>query len=128
MFELLTLLALFLVVGAMLVLMLLYPVLRYGVLGTWVTAHHGGAKDLGWNIGGINSSGQVPKVNIPPLIDPDTPQESRTRVGFDGETYNLVFSDEVSRFFSTKALQSLIFRCWYLHTVQPRRTNILPRR
>ncbi|GAA5825917.1 hypothetical protein JCM5353_004553 [Sporobolomyces roseus] len=94
MFELLTLLALFLVVGAMLVLMLLYPVLRYGVLGTWVTAHHGGAKDLGWNIGGINSSGQVPKVNIPPLIDPDTPQESRTRVGFDGETYNLVFSDE----------------------------------
>ena len=97
-FELLTLFALFLLVGAMLVLMLLYPVLRYGVLGTWVTAHHGGAKDLGWNIGGINSSGQVPKINIPPLVDPDTPQESRTRVGFDGDTYNLVFSDEVSRF------------------------------
>jgi len=118
-FELLTLFALFLVVGSMLVLMLLYPVLRYGVLGTWVTAHHGGAKDLGWNIGGINSSGQVPKVNIPPLVDPDTPQESRTRIGFDGDTYNLVFSDEVSRVPPVDfVLLSLIFARYLLGTVQ----------
>ena len=33
---------------------------------------------------------------LPGLIDKDTPQEAYTRTGFDGETYNLVFSDEVS--------------------------------
>jgi beta-glucan synthesis-associated protein KRE6 len=31
---------------------------------------------------------------MPDLIDPDTPQEARTRTGFDGQPYNLVFSDE----------------------------------
>ena len=29
-----------------------------------------------------------------PLVDADTPQSARTRVGFDGHDYNLVFSDE----------------------------------
>ena len=44
-----------------------------------------------------NSSGQVPMIpGFPGLIDKDTPQEAYTRTGFDGETYNLVFSDEVS--------------------------------
>jgi len=44
-----------------------------------------------------NSSGQVPMIpGLPGLIDKDTPQEAYTRTGFDGETYNLVFSDEVS--------------------------------
>lgn len=33
---------------------------------------------------------------MPSLIDEDTPQEARTRTGFDGEEYRLVFSDEVS--------------------------------
>ncbi|GAA5915059.1 uncharacterized protein JCM6883_004228 [Sporobolomyces salmoneus] len=42
-----------------------------------------------------NSTGQVPMIpGLPGLIDKDTPQEAYTRVGFDGETYNLVFSDE----------------------------------
>ncbi|GAA5954848.1 hypothetical protein JCM3765_007791 [Sporobolomyces pararoseus] len=42
-----------------------------------------------------NATGQVPMIpGLPGLIDKDTPQEAYTRVGFDGETYNLVFSDE----------------------------------
>ncbi|ORY89409.1 family 16 glycoside hydrolase, partial [Leucosporidium creatinivorum] len=50
---------------------------------------------LGWNLGGINGSGQVPKIEgLPTLIDSDTPANARSRTGFDGETYNLVFSDE----------------------------------
>ncbi|GAA5969770.1 hypothetical protein JCM21900_004194 [Sporobolomyces salmonicolor] len=42
-----------------------------------------------------NSTGQVPQIpNLPGLIDKDTPQSAYTKTGFDGETYNLVFSDE----------------------------------
>ncbi|GAA5887531.1 hypothetical protein JCM16303_004234 [Sporobolomyces ruberrimus] len=42
-----------------------------------------------------NSTGQVPMIEgLPGLIDKDTPQSAYTRTGFDGETYNLVFSDE----------------------------------
>jgi len=52
----------------------------------------------GWNLGGINGSGQVPKISgLPTLIDSDTPADARTRTGFDGDQYNLVFSDEVCR-------------------------------
>ncbi|GAA5986587.1 hypothetical protein JCM5350_008308 [Sporobolomyces pararoseus] len=96
-FEYLNAFALFSIVAALLVLMLVYPVVRYGVVGTWTTPHRGGSKILGWNLSGINASGQVPKVVIPGLIDLDTPQNARTRVGFDGETYNLVFSDEFNQ-------------------------------
>lgn len=35
---------------------------------------------------------------MPSLIDEDTPEEARTRTGFDGEEYKLVFSDEVGLF------------------------------
>lgn len=48
----------------------------------------------GFNIGGINGSGQIPDLNIPSLIDPDTPSSAYTRTGNDGKKYNLVFSDE----------------------------------
>lgn len=49
----------------------------------------------GWGLGGINSSGQVPIIaGLPLLVDKDTPEDARSRIGFDGETYNLVFSDE----------------------------------
>ncbi|KAB5596414.1 Beta-glucan synthesis-associated protein SKN1 [Ceratobasidium theobromae] len=49
----------------------------------------------GYNLGGINASGQVPDLpNLPSLIDKDTPASARTRTGFDGHKYNLVFSDE----------------------------------
>lgn len=33
-------------------------------------------------------------LHVTPLVDPDTPQSAKTRVGFDGQPYNLVFSDE----------------------------------
>ncbi|GAA5874455.1 hypothetical protein JCM16303_005859 [Sporobolomyces ruberrimus] len=96
-FEYLNALALFVVVAALLFLMLIYPILRYGVLGSWSTPHRGGVKELGWGLGGINASGQVPVVVVPSLVDPDTPQDARTRRGSDGETYNLVSSDEFNR-------------------------------
>jgi hypothetical protein len=34
---------------------------------------------------------------MPQLIDNDTPQESQTRMGFDGNEYQLVFSDEFTK-------------------------------
>ncbi|KAF8339600.1 beta-glucan synthesis-associated protein-domain-containing protein [Cantharellus anzutake] len=53
---------------------------------------------LGYNMGGINGSGQVPSLpNLPGLIDPETPQSARTRTGSDGKSYTLVFSDEFNR-------------------------------
>ncbi|KAG6813578.1 hypothetical protein H0H92_009622 [Tricholoma furcatifolium] len=52
-------------------------------------------KIIGYNLGGINSTGQIPDLpNMPTLIDADTPQSAMTRTGSDGLQYNLVFSDE----------------------------------
>jgi hypothetical protein len=49
----------------------------------------------GFNLGGINGTGQIPKFpNMPGLIDTDTPSSAYSRTGSDGKTYNLVFSDE----------------------------------
>lgn len=49
----------------------------------------------GYNLGGINGTGQVPKLaGMTGLIDSDTPSSAYTRTGTDGQTYNLVFSDE----------------------------------
>jgi beta-glucan synthesis-associated protein KRE6 len=50
----------------------------------------------GFNLGGINSSGQVPDLpGLRVLIDPQTPDNARSKVGLqDGLNYNLVFSDE----------------------------------
>jgi hypothetical protein len=51
-----------------------------------------------YNLGGINSTGQVPQIsNFPSVIDPDTPSSAYTRTGFDGEAYNLAFSDEFNK-------------------------------
>ncbi len=33
-------------------------------------------------------------LHVTSLIDPDTPHDAKTRVGYDGQNYNLVFSDE----------------------------------
>lgn len=42
-----------------------------------------------------NSSGQVPQIpNLPTLIDETTPLDAYKRTGFDGEEYELAFSDE----------------------------------
>ncbi|RXW24498.1 hypothetical protein EST38_g1344 [Candolleomyces aberdarensis] len=52
----------------------------------------------GYNIGGINGSGQIPDFpQLPRLVDPDTPREVYTRTGNDGKRYDLVFSDEFNR-------------------------------
>jgi beta-glucan synthesis-associated protein KRE6 len=48
-----------------------------------------------WQAAITNGTGQVPSLpNLPSLIDPQTPSEFLTRTGFDGEEYELVFSDE----------------------------------
>ncbi|QRV77885.1 glycoside hydrolase family 16 protein [Ceratobasidium sp. AG-Ba] len=50
----------------------------------------------GYNLGGINASGQVPDMlGNRGLVDPDTPKSAYTRTSFiDGQEYDLVFSDE----------------------------------
>ncbi|MBW0473642.1 hypothetical protein O181_013357 [Austropuccinia psidii MF-1] len=49
----------------------------------------------GYNIGGINASGQVPQIKgFKGMIDADTPHEALTKIGVDGTSYQLVFSDE----------------------------------
>lgn len=37
---------------------------------------------------------RVDSFQMPDLIDPDTPDSAKTRTGFDGQAYELVFSDE----------------------------------
>jgi len=68
-----------------------YPIIAY--YGN-KHASFGGATS-GYNLGGVNASGQYPDLpNYPRLIDPDTPREAYTHAGEDGKTWNLVFSDE----------------------------------
>lgn len=51
-----------------------------------------------FNLGGTNATGQVPLIpGFPKLIDDDTPLDVRTRQGYDGQTYELVFSDEFNK-------------------------------
>lgn len=52
-----------------------------------------GAATSGYNLGGVNASGQAAIVGRE-LVDADTPADAYTRTGFDGNTWNLVFSDE----------------------------------
>jgi hypothetical protein len=52
----------------------------------------------GYNLGGINATGQVPMISgFAAVVDPATPSSALTRTGFDGEAYNLVFSDEFEK-------------------------------
>lgn len=74
-------------VGGLISLFALYPIITY------VVKH--APNSIGWNLGGINGTGQVPDIpNLPKLIDLTTPDSVKTRTGFDGQKYNLVFSDE----------------------------------
>ncbi|KAI5116308.1 hypothetical protein M0805_009634 [Coniferiporia weirii] len=76
-----------LLVGAIFALFIGYPV----ILHVRDRPFHG----PGFNIGGINGSGQIPDLpGLKTLLDKETPQEAHSRVGTDGKTYNLVFSDE----------------------------------
>ncbi|KXN88174.1 hypothetical protein AN958_07633 [Leucoagaricus sp. SymC.cos] len=78
--------ALVLIVVGLVTLFAGYPIIRFFT--------HPAGRVHGFNIGGINGSGQIPDLNLPSLIDPDTPFDAYTRTGNDGKKYNLVFSDE----------------------------------
>jgi len=77
----------FFVLAGVLTLFTAYPLL----------SHYLAPKPIihGFNLGGINGSGQVPFLpNLPQPIDPATPKEALTKRGLNGDVYNLVFSDE----------------------------------
>lgn len=79
--------ALFLLVFGLITLFAGYPIIH------WAQTNHKTIQ--GFNLGGINGTGQVPNFpNMPQLIDKDTDRSVYTRTGTDGHTYNLVFSDE----------------------------------
>ncbi|SAM75074.1 probable KRE6-glucan synthase subunit [Ustilago bromivora] len=70
-----------------------YPVI------SWLTRHKTSTKG-GFNLGGINATGQVADLKIGrSLVDPDTPDNVKTRNTLDGTNrkMNLVFSDEFNR-------------------------------
>ena len=82
--------ALILICAGLIVLFAGYPIIDHYV--------HQSPRIIGFNLGGINGSGQVPDLtNFPQLIDPDTPDDARTRTGYDGQSYSLVFSDEFNK-------------------------------
>lgn len=70
-----------------------YPVIA------WLSRPKASTKG-GFNLGGINATGQVADLHIGrALVDPDTPDNVRTRTTLDGtgRKMNLVFSDEFNR-------------------------------
>ncbi|BGP54249.1 hypothetical protein JCM8202_001385 [Rhodotorula sphaerocarpa] len=63
-----------------------WPIYRYAIDGSWGSY---AAETI------TNSTGQVPNIpNLPSLIDDSTPSDKYARTGFDGQQYELVFSDE----------------------------------
>ncbi|KAJ7863864.1 glycoside hydrolase family 16 protein [Mycena leptocephala] len=79
--------ALVVLLGGLIALFAGYPVI--------VHFTHPGPQIKGFNLGGINGTGQVPLLTkFPLLIDPDTPASAYTYTGDDGKTLDLVFSDE----------------------------------
>lgn len=82
--------ALLLICGGIIVLFAGYPIIDHYV--------HRSPQIAGFNLGGINATGQVPVLtNFPLMVDADTPQSARTRTGFDGKSYSVVFSDEFNQ-------------------------------
>jgi hypothetical protein len=71
-----------------------YPIITYYSRDTASI----GSATSGYNLGGINSTGQYPSIaGLPGLVDPLTPIEVRQRTGFDGKEWTLVFSDEFEK-------------------------------
>ncbi|KAF8891507.1 glycoside hydrolase family 16 protein [Mucidula mucida] len=65
-----------------------YPVITYFQTST-------PSKNGGFNLGGINGTGQVPSIGNWGLIDMDTPESAYTTVSYEsGDEMQLVFSDE----------------------------------
>ena len=79
--------AIFLLIASLIILFVGYPLILH--------LTHLPQPIVGFNLGGINSSGQIPDLaGIPGLIDAQTPSSALTRTGSDGNLYDLVFSDE----------------------------------
>nr|XP_019011212.1 glucosidase [Kwoniella pini CBS 10737]OCF49993.1 glucosidase [Kwoniella pini CBS 10737] len=73
----------------------LYPILDFFFFRN---GNSSGINTSGYNLGGINSTGQYPSIpGLPKLIDQDTPENVKSRIGFDGEPWSLVFSDEFNK-------------------------------
>ncbi len=82
--------ALIFITAGLIVLFAGYPIIDHYV--------HVPPKIAGFNLGGVNGSGQVPQLtNFPQLVDSDTPSNVRSRTGIDGKSYSLVFSDEFNK-------------------------------
>jgi hypothetical protein len=79
--------AILVIITGLLVLFAGFPIITYFQRKQLVTSGF-------YNLGGINASGQIPELDMPQLIDSDTPKEAMTRKGWDGKDYHLVFSDE----------------------------------
>lgn len=79
---------LFLLLG-MLTLFAGFPIISHFMAGSQ-------SKNGGFNLGGINGSGQVPEITgFFGLIDPDTPADVRTKKGYtNDDEMELIFSDE----------------------------------
>ncbi|EEB90370.1 hypothetical protein MPER_11431, partial [Moniliophthora perniciosa FA553] len=59
----------------------------------------------------VNATGQVPVLfGVRELVDVDTPDDVKTRTGFDGQVYDLVFSDEFERPGRTFSWRRPLFR------------------
>jgi len=88
--------ALVLLVLALLTLFICYPVLSYFQLNHWnqLQAANTNVNSTGQTDPFIKPTGEFP---MPQLIDPDTPDDVKTRTGFDGEEYKLMFSDEFNK-------------------------------
>ncbi|KAG9086264.1 hypothetical protein FS749_003769 [Ceratobasidium sp. UAMH 11750] len=72
-----------LVIITLLALFISYPIVHYVNVGSFPSSNL------------INGTGQVPDLpGLPNLIDKDTPDSAKTRTGYDGQEYELVFSDE----------------------------------
>jgi hypothetical protein len=80
--------------AAVVILFAVYPILDF----YYGDKSSSGTNTSGYNLGGINSTGQYPDITgVPKLIDPDTPSDAYTYAGGDGKTWNLVFSDEFNK-------------------------------
>ncbi|KAF8996765.1 glycoside hydrolase family 16 protein [Hymenopellis radicata] len=75
------------IITGLIVLFVFYPVLYYYQQAPRMDAVAGNQL--------VNHTGQVPLlIGMPSLVDADTPKDARTRTGYDGQKYTLVFSDE----------------------------------
>ncbi|ESK95066.1 glycoside hydrolase family 16 protein [Moniliophthora roreri MCA 2997] len=81
---------LLILLAALLMLFVGYPILTY--------VKRPESQRAGYNLGGINASGQIPDLGNFGLIDLDTPQEAYTKKSLrGGSEWSLVFSDEFSK-------------------------------